>query len=99
MGDWRGFISLWELACKRLPALALHEKSPTGWAPTNTPQAIALSLYLWEPTPWAIGFVVGAHPVGEWFLNKINTPMAYRMESCGIHRNPHFYTHDHRVVV
>ncbi len=25
-----GFISLWELACKRWPALAPHEKSPTG---------------------------------------------------------------------
>ena len=29
MGDG-GFISLWELACKRWPALAPHEKSPTG---------------------------------------------------------------------
>ena len=53
-GRWRGFISLWELACKRLPALALREKSPTGVGSYK------------HPTDDCFVFVfVGAHPVGD----------------------------------
>ena len=52
MGDWH--------------ALAVHMKSPTGVGSYKQPLS-PLVLPLQEPDPRGrFGFVVGAHPVGDW---------------------------------